>query len=250
MHYATLRAADRLPDDTSRAPPQGSSTVADETDFLDLYARLRLEPGCTLADFKQAYRRHVAQWHPDRRAGGRADALAAARLQRLTKQYGAAMEFHRRHGRLPGAPMPARVSVVVPEPAIAVEDGAPAAAVIEAGETIPARVLPARWLLLVAVIGVAVLVWSLVPAGDPGTDDETDPVAPRAVAARAGTTTATIALGMSEDDILAIEGEPTQRSDERWEYGPSWIRFENHAVADWYSSPLRGLHSASARAHR
>lgn len=229
--------------------------MADETDFLDLYARLRLEPGCTLAEFKQAYRRHVAQWHPDRRTGSRADALAAARLQRLTKQYGAAMEFHRRHGRLPGAPLPPRVAAAAPEPDIVVRDGASAATVTAAAQAIPARALPGRWWLLVAVVGVAVLVWSLVPAGAPGADEGADMSVPRADATRQPASRMTspargIALGMSEEDVIAIEGEPTQRNDDRWEYGPSWVRFENHGVADWYSSPLRGLHADSARAHR
>lgn len=229
--------------------------MADETDFLDLYARLRLEPGCTLAEFKQAYRRHVAQWHPDRRAGGRADALAAARLQRLTRQYGAAMEFHRRHGRLPGAPMRTRFPVVAPEPDLVLDDGVPATAVADGGEAMPVRAPPTRWLLLVAVIGVAVLGWSLMPAGGPEVDEGADPGERRAAATPPATTQAPatvggIALGMSEDEVVAIEGEPTQRVDGRWEYGPSWVMFENHAVADWYSSPLRGLHTDSARARR
>src|SRR3954467_14266745 len=89
----------------------GELQVADETDFIDLYGKLRLQPDCTLAEFKQAYRRHVAAWHPDRRSTGRADVIAAARLQRLTAQYGAAMEFHRRHGRLPGAALAPRATM-------------------------------------------------------------------------------------------------------------------------------------------
>jgi hypothetical protein len=155
--------------------------VADETDFLDLYGKLRLEPNCSLAEFKQAYRRHVAAWHPDRRRGSRADTLAAARLQRLTAQYSAAMEFHRRHGRLPGAPALPRTAVIVAdstEAAVYVENDLPTAAVAASGphggderfEETPLRAWRTRWLWLAALVIVAVIAWSLIPVG--GTDDD------------------------------------------------------------------------------
>jgi curved DNA-binding protein CbpA len=151
--------------------------VADETDFLDLYGKLRLEPSCTLAEFKQAYRRHVAAWHPDRRRGSRADALAAARLQRLTAQYSAAMEFHRRHGRLPGAVSAPRVATVVApagtEATVFVENEAsarPFESGAAAAEESPLRAWRTRWLWLAALVIVAIVAWSLIPVG--GADDE------------------------------------------------------------------------------
>jgi hypothetical protein len=170
-------------DDTPCTSRQGIRTVADETDFLDLYRKLRLEPSCTLAEFKQAYRRHVAAWHPDRRRGGRADALAAARLQRLTAQYSAAMEFHRRHGRLPGAVSPPRVSVVTAstENVAHVESDIPGASVSLEGderfEDTPLRAWRTRWLWLAALVIVAVIAWSLIPAGG-SEDDESSTEAP------------------------------------------------------------------------
>jgi len=78
--------------------------LARETDFLDLYKILGLNPGCGLAEFKRAYRRRVAVLHPDRRSANQVSVIVAERLQQLTALYGAAMEFERRHGRLPGAP--------------------------------------------------------------------------------------------------------------------------------------------------
>lgn len=151
--------------------------MADETDFIDLYGKLRLEPSCTLAEFKQAYRRHVAAWHPDRRRGSRADALAAARLQRLTAQYSAAMEFHRRHGRLPGAVAAPRIAVVAAstEAALFDESDVPVAASTggytdDRFEETPLRAWRTRWLWLAALVIVAVIAWSLIPVG--GTDED------------------------------------------------------------------------------
>lgn len=76
--------------------------MAGDTDFLVLYEELGLTPGTSDLDvFKQAYRRRVAQLHPDRQAVGHAD---TDRLQRLTRLYGAALAFEQRYGRLPAAP--------------------------------------------------------------------------------------------------------------------------------------------------
>ena len=75
--------------------------MAGDTDFLVLYEVLGLAPGTSDLDaFKQAYRRRVAQLHPDRQVFGQAD---TDRLQRLTRLYGAALAFEHRYGRLPAA---------------------------------------------------------------------------------------------------------------------------------------------------
>lgn len=222
--------------------------MADETDFIDLYRKLRVPAGCTLAEFKQAYRRHVAQWHPDRRRGGRADALAASRLQRLTAQYGAAMEFYRRHGRLPGAPLSPRMPAAV-EAAEAV-DGVPMLPVATASTPgqVSGHAARHRWLWLGAGLVIAVAAWSSIPAAPPREAEEPeDAVAP---APLPSLPSGSLRPGMGMDEVLAVEGEPTRRAGEQWEYGPSWVRFDRDGLSDWYSSPLRPLHAGSARAQR
>jgi curved DNA-binding protein CbpA len=74
--------------------------MADDTDFLTLYDELGLAPGISDLDvLKRAYRRRVAQLHPDR-PGIDGD---PERLQRLNRMYGAALAFEQRYGRLPAA---------------------------------------------------------------------------------------------------------------------------------------------------
>lgn len=46
---------------------------------------------------------------------------------------------------------------------------------------------------------------------------------------------------MDSDTVRAIEGAPIMVNGDRWDYGPSWIRFENGKVVDWYSSELQPL---------
>jgi len=79
--------------------------MANDTDFLTLYDELGLAPGVSDIDaFKQAYRRRVAQLHPDR-LGRDSD---PERLQRLNRLYGAALAFEQRYGRLPAAAVTSR----------------------------------------------------------------------------------------------------------------------------------------------
>ncbi len=50
-----------------------------------------------------------------------------------------------------------------------------------------------------------------------------------------------IDVGMSMDEVLAIQGIPVMKSKRRWDYGASFIEFHNGKVVGWYSSVLRPL---------
>ncbi len=216
---------------------QGERDLASETDFLDLYRRLKLSPDCGLDEFKQAYRRHVSLLHPDRRASSHLDARAAEMLQRLTAQYGAAMEFQRRHGRLPGAAAAPRVAA------------AEAAAQVPHHPPLPsgaARRPHSKMLVLLAVTAMGVLLWSIAPLSsspetapaDISSSDDTSQPESAAVPV--------LSLGMSAENVRAIEGDPIVIHDGRWEYGPSWISFDHDKVVDWYSSPLHSLRTTGS----
>jgi len=47
--------------------------------------------------------------------------------------------------------------------------------------------------------------------------------------------------------VRALEGRPLMESAQRWDYGPSWIEFNDGKVSDWYSSRLHPLKVAGAR---
>jgi hypothetical protein len=72
-----------------------------DAEFDQLYVQLRLTPACSLDELHRAFRRAVSELHPDR--GGGADGESQARLRELIRLHARATEFHRRHGRLPGA---------------------------------------------------------------------------------------------------------------------------------------------------
>jgi len=212
--------------------------VLDKADFFSLYQQLGLKPGCTLDELKAAYRRRVAELHPDRR-GADADPADAARLQELTAAYNAASTFHRRYGRLPGG-----------------THSAPRAAMPRTGRVVqplneearPARG-SRRWLWLALVGGLLWAAWSGGVFDDTG-DVDGNAAPGRTVGATATAPTANLAgliiLGTDAATVRALEGRPVMESPQRWDYGPSWIAFNDGKVSDWYSSKLRPLRVASA----
>jgi hypothetical protein len=204
------------------------------TDFIEMFHELGVSANCTMAEFRLAYRRCVAQLHPDRAGGEVAD---QSRLQRLTVMYEAALDFHRRHGRLPG---------YATQPSAPPANATPPPASDTAS---PPRTARSRLRYLLALLALAILVWMLweVPPPVDGTATE-DPDAPAAFesapAAAADPAAHRLMLGMTKDEVRAIEGDPVSSSDTQWDYGPSWISFKCDEVDDWYSSPLLPLRFA------
>jgi hypothetical protein len=215
--------------------------MAGNTDFLALYQELGLSADCNLQDFKLAYRKRVSEIHPDRGPG---NGSTVQGLQRLNGLYSSAMDFHRRHGRLPGAMQPATPARASSAP----RTGAAAAAVrpAESHGRSGYRVVVA--LLLVLAL-VAAWGWN------GKTSEEATPAPAPAAASTVRSYPAparsappyTIDLGSPVARVRAVHGEPVSGWEQRWEYGPSWIAFRCGLVSDWYSSPLRPLKVATAR---
>jgi hypothetical protein len=185
---------------------------------LDDLRRLGLAPGASPDALKPAWRRAVSQLHPDRH-GEHADrelAEANAAFQRL-------QAFVRTHGRLPGP-----------------SDATPA---------VPSSPPRARRRWVVAGLGLAAAAVVLWPQTQPAHVEPTTEGAEYAPSPEATATSAMpigarperIALGLDAADVERLAGPPMFRSAERWEYGPSEIRFTDGRVSGWYSSPLRPL---------
>lgn len=224
-------------------------------DYGHLYSELGVAPGCGVDELRRAYRRHVAQWHPDRDRARPVDA-GEMPLPDLNALYHEALRFHQRFGRLPGAPMEqaARSPFAMPMPAERSLAPLPAAPL-----DVPR---PARWPLLLVALAVvaAVYAWpdrGLSPASTraagPG-DTAAQTRRPAGRPARAQSLPVRPApvvqapmleVGMDAGAVVAIQGEPMRSSDVEWTYGPSWLRFEDGKLVDWYSSPLRPLRTAS-----
>lgn len=212
--------------------------MTDQTDFIGLYRELGLEPDCSVDAFRLAYRRRVADLHPDRAGASGEDGLKTLNLR-----YAAALEFHRHYGRLPGAtPLPSplrRPFAPAPAQAETLDDAQ--------GDEAPARG-PSRWVVYGMLVLALLLAWWWSQ-----TDAEPvaiDPVAVADIERKAAGPAATRLLpGMSPAEVLALHGEPvgTDSDHTQWLYGPSWIRFRCARVVDWYSSPLKPLKAAGTK---
>lgn len=237
--------------------------VTHETDFLELYRRLGLNPGCDLAELKQAYRRHVAALHPDRHHGRPVDPRTAARLQRLTAQYSAAMEFHRRHGRLPGAPQTAGASTSgghelssavrqAHDPFAARRNASYATARIHDDHSPEEQRSRRRLALWLVIAALGALGWAMhsatLTAGGDGDDEAVVQAGAGSVSREQSVEDIVLHVGMSADDVRHVEGEPLATHGDLWEYGPSWIRFDHDEVVEWHSSPLHPLHTEARAA--
>jgi len=207
--------------------------LASETDFLEMYRTLGLRPGCGMPDLKLAYRRYLSRQHPDRRGDAAVDPAADERLQRLIAQYDAAVTFEREHGRLPGSANRARFAV----PEASVQVRRPKAA--------PRRGPWRRTTLVLGLLAISLgmLWWDMATQAPlPSATDNGHAADPAPVQAQAKARTAPVlALGMTSEQVRDIEGEPTGVRGDRWEYGPSWVRFEDDHVVEWHNSPLHSL---------
>lgn len=224
-----------------------------QTNFAHLYSRLALSPDSSADELRHAYRRRIAELHPDRVRDDARAAETGEELRELITLYAEASRFHRRHGRLPGASPPAS------RPASFALPRAPA----PPPSTVAAPVTKGRIALLVGLLLLA-----LVLIGISFSDDElggigssqdapsrASPVVAQGAqpAAREGRISAsvvqplqdTLELGMDAATVRAIQGEPMHASTEQWEYGPSWLRFADNRLIDWRSSPLHPLKTAT-----
>lgn len=69
-------------------------------DLDSIYSELDLQPNCSLEDFQRAYRRRIAELHPDRPGPTSRENQTA--LRDLIRVYAMVTRFHRRYGRMPG----------------------------------------------------------------------------------------------------------------------------------------------------
>lgn len=209
--------------------------TTDQPDFIALYRELGIDPGCSVDELRLAYRRRVADLHPDRiGASGEDD------LKSLNLRYAAALEFHRHYGRLPGA-APVPVARVPREsPAVPEQEAAPA----EAPE--PRR--PSKFVVYGIMLVAMLLVWwfSRTGAGSPAIHGMGVATSERETTPRSAIALRT---GMSRTEVVALLGYPVTREhgDTRWLYGASWVRFDCGEVVDWYSSPLKPLKASRSR---
>jgi hypothetical protein len=214
-------------------------------DYLADYARLGLQPGCSLETLERTWRLAVRDLHPDRAVEGLDPQARSRRLHEVTAAYRRLRGFEREHGRLPGGMC--RTTAAAEEP------HAPQAAKPDEVEgSRPTAVAPTRTPVGLGSLGMialgGALAWSAWWSQKPSESElhqvvSTAPAAsglPLSAAAEA-TLRQRIRIGSTEAQVERLLGQPLVTQPDLWEYGPSHVRFVRGRVVGWYSSPLKPL---------
>jgi hypothetical protein len=258
--------------------------ASDQSNIIRLYEELGVRPADGLERLTERYRQRLRELHPDSRVdsdeGQAVDEQAGGDgLGWLTRSYREASAFARLHGRLPGADAGIDASPAAPRESAPRDSGSASAMPGRARGRKGTRRgrrggVPLhsgwRWLIATTTIIAAVLfavpelleppdvtpfsrdlgapVPAVHPVHVPAPDDNARAVSREPdVHARQASAPALIRVGSSMDDVLTIQGAPTLQEDDVWQYGPSFVRFQNGRVRDWHSSPLQPLRVATPR---
>ncbi len=72
-------------------------------------------------------------------------------------------------------------------------------------------------------------------------DSRAEALRARLVPRRPGAAAPFFTVGSTKDDVLRVQGSPRRFSDDRWEYGYSFVEFEGDRVVRWYDSRAHAL---------
>jgi len=198
-----------------------------EPTFRRCYRILGSSPTVTLDALRLSYRRRVRATHPDRFQFYN-PALAAAleaEFKQVVFAYRQLTAYVHRHGHLPDPDLPLAGSLAIELPPDPVPPAPPAARRLRPG--------PALWVLVSAVAAVSLAIGYRIGVRD-------NP----AVQADAAGPTARLSMGMPMQDVVAIEGVPTQTLGPRWFYGDSVVLLANGSLVGWESRSPLPLHAA------
>lgn len=222
--------------------------------FLQHYRTLGIEPGCSLAQLKTAYRKLAKAWHPDRypyphQAGARA--TAERRMGEINRAFRLLSEYHRRNGRLPAM---GGAGFKVEEPVAASPRQSGRHFEAESGDDWIQRkpkaagARPLRFVLLGAALGILWATWNAYqrsattdeiapPEASAPAPDINDASPPTVAVPSAPQNDSYFTYGSALGKVYAVQGVPTRTEDGVWFYGKSKVFFTDGAVSRWEEDP-------------
>lgn len=229
------------------------------TDYRKNYHLLGLEPGADWKQVRQAYKKLLNAWHPDRfHQNPRQKKIAEEKTKEITQSYKELAEYHKRFGVLPS---PAREPAVSVSPEASVSPGeaespVPGTEAPESASHTPSTTISGSWMskrrariiASVALVGIVYLTWRFdapehqdqthLSPNDGYAHQSREPAQDRDADA-AG---ARFMIGSSLGEVYTAQGVPTRTENDIWYYGNSKVFFVNGKVVRWEESmetPLR-----------
>ena len=242
-------------------------------DYLKNYRILGIQPGASWKQLRQAYKRLINAWHPDRfQQNIRQKKLAEEKTKEITQSYKELAEYYKKFGVLP----------------LPLEEQQPPTPETDDLQVTPAEVTPpdikiqepgfvtpsargtkyrlskrrARIFASLALLGSIYFIWQIVPWKHQDKSSSDEEYAPQVSESRQGDESADetpnekrFTIGSSLGEVYAIQGVPTKTENDVWYYGNSKVYFAKGKVYGWNEStdsPLRvdiatGMENADTR---
>lgn len=226
---------------------------------LKNYLTLGITPGASWKQLRQAYKKLINTWHPDRfQQDPRQKRLAEEKTKEINKSYKELAEYYKKNGALPLPDEPPPVQEITREtrvaPAAEPRADAQAAAQAESPRMSKRR---ARIMASMVLLGSVYFIWQFAlwendenPALENHQQASNDLDVTEAAPPEKRFT-----VGSSLGEVYSIQGVPTRTEKDVWHYGNSKIYFSKGKVFRWEENPdnplrvdvLSGLEKNSAR---
>ena len=228
--------------------------------YLKNYRVLGIPPGASWKQLRQAYKKLVNVWHPDRyQQNARKKRQAEEKTKEITRAYKELAEYHKKFGVLPltaEEPPPLanaeHSTSAGPAGNISPSVSDPGASGVEPDAGIPKQKIPiwrARLITGTVVLSSVYFLWQFIAQEDrdhmwpneiqagqavnAGHLDKTNGIKPDEIR---------FTIGSSLGEVYSVQGIPTKTENEIWHYGSSKVYFSKGKVFGWdenNDSPLR-----------
>lgn len=227
--------------------------------FRQHYQVLNLKPEHGWDQLRDAYKKAIRRWHPDRYRDDTERLAAEEKTKLINRAYAELSEYRDRHGDLPyrhpernatfrPANTPPPVSRGAPSnPSARVDTASPAPPPTLTNSKTYGRLPVATLVGIVVVAGYFAIRPSEMPElqldADPGnrplagSPPQENPPLP---------TRATFTVGSSVGEVHAIQGIPMVVDHDVWQYGEARVRFSHGRVVDWDDPTGSILHVRTA----
>jgi hypothetical protein len=227
--------------------------------YARCYSVLGLQPGSNWSEVRDAYKKLIKKWHPDRfQQDNKNRRIAEERTMEITRAYKALDDYRRVHGSAP----PASIPTIKPEAGIeatpktedmraAATHTTASAVPSDSSKQISADV--ARWKILFVLVTISLLLYFLfldtpvenspAPAASPINATINTPQSEHGDKSAQLSTGRYFTIGSRPGDVYAVQGVPSKTENGIWYYGKSRVHFANGGVTHWENHPENPLYA-------